>query len=89
MLFRSKQGVILPADNVVNLMLKDEVVQAVEDGQFHIFPVKTIEEAMQLLTGMRCGIRSKGGKYPANTLYRLVDDRLAELAKLAMPGDLK
>ncbi len=84
-----KQGVILPADNVVNLMLKDEVVQAVEDGQFHIFPVKTIEEAMQLLTGMRCGIRSKGGKYPANTLYRLVDDRLAELAKLAMPGDLK
>ncbi len=84
-----QQGVILPADNVVNLMLKDEVVQAVEDGQFHIFPVKTIEEAMLILTGMRCGLRGKNGKFPANTLYRLVDDRLAELAKLAVPGDKK
>jgi len=84
-----KQGVILPADNVVNLMLKDEVVQAVEDGQFHIFPVKTIEEAMLILTDMRCGTRGKNGKYPANTLYRMVDERLAVLAKLAVPGDSK
>lgn len=82
-----KQGVILPADNVVNLMLKDEVVQAVEEGLFNIFPVKTIEEAMLLLTGMRCGVRGSNGKFPANTLYRLVDDRLAELATLAVPGD--
>ncbi len=48
-------------------MLKDEVVQAVEDGLFHIFPVKTIEEAMLILTGMRCGSRSKSGKYPSGT----------------------
>ncbi|NDV18824.1 AAA family ATPase [Pseudodesulfovibrio sp. JC047] len=82
-----KQGVILPADNVVNLMLKDEVVQAVEDGMFHIFPVKTIEEAMFILTGLRCGTPSRTGKYPAGTLYRMVDDRLAELVKLAVPGD--
>ncbi|WP_319469239.1 ATP-binding protein [uncultured Pseudodesulfovibrio sp.] len=84
-----KQGVILPADNVVNLMLKDEVVQAVEDGLFHIFPVKTIEEAMFILTGMRCGSRSKSGKYPTGTLYHAVDSRLAELAKIAVPGDGK
>ncbi|BCS89359.1 Lon protease family protein [Pseudodesulfovibrio sediminis] len=82
-----KQGVILPADNVVNLMLKDEVVQAVENGMFHIFPVKTIEEAMYILTGLRCGIRGKNGAYPAGTLYRKVDDRLAELTKLAMPAN--
>jgi predicted ATP-dependent protease len=81
------QGVILPADNVVNLMLKDEVVQAVEDGKFNIFPVKTIEEAMLILTGIRCGTPSKNGNYPKGTLYRYVDDRLAELAKLAVPGD--
>nr|WP_321512994.1 ATP-binding protein [uncultured Pseudodesulfovibrio sp.] len=82
-----RQGVILPADNVVNLMLKDEVVQAVEDGKFHIFPVKTIEEAMFILTGMRCGKPDRKGKYPTGTLYRMVDDRLAELVKLAVPGD--
>jgi len=82
-----KQGVILPADNVVNLMLKDEVVQAVEDGMFHIFPVKTIEEAMYILTGIRCGKPDRKGKYPTGTLYRMVDDRLAQLAKLAVPGD--
>ena len=83
------QGVILPADNVVNLMLKDEVVQAVEDGQFHIFPVKTIEEAMLILTGMRCGKPNKNGKYPTNTLYHRVNKRLAELAELAVPGEGK
>ena len=82
-----RQGVILPADNVVNLMLKDEVVQAVEQGKFHIFPVKTIEEAMLILTGMRCGTRGKNGKYPTGTLYHLVDRRLAELYKLAIPAD--
>ncbi|QJB56298.1 ATP-binding protein [Pseudodesulfovibrio sp. zrk46] len=84
-----KQGVILPADNVVNLMLKDEVVQAVENGQFHIYPVKTIEEAMFILTGMRCGTPNRHGKYPTNSLYHRVDRRLAELGKLAVPGDAK
>jgi len=83
------QGVILPADNVVNLMLKDEVVQAVEEGKFNIYPVKTIEEAMLILTGMRCGTPNQNGNYPKNTLYQLVNDRLAELAKLAVPGDMK
>ena len=79
-----RQGVILPADNVVNLMLKDEIVQAVEDGKFHIFPVTTIEEAMLILTGMRCGSRGKNGKYPLGSLYHKVDMRLAELAELAV-----
>ena len=82
-----RQGVILPADNVANLMLKDEVVQAVDEGKFHIFPVKTIEQAMLILTGLKCGSRGKGGAYPSGTLYRMVDDRLAELTKLALPGD--
>lgn len=84
-----EQGVILPADNVVNLMLKDEIVQAVEQGKFHIFPVKTIEEAMLILTGLHCGKRAKNGKYPTDTLYHRVDKRLAKLAKLAVPGDKK
>jgi len=81
------QGVILPADNVVNLMLKGEIVQAVDEGRFHIFPVKTIEEAMLLLTGMRCGTRARNGQYPTGSLYRQVDVRLAELTRLAVRGD--
>jgi predicted ATP-dependent protease len=83
------QGVILPADNVVNLMLKDEIIQAVDEGKFHIFPVKTIEEAMFILTGMRCGTRDRSGQYPTGTLYRQVDTRLAELTGLAVKGDHK
>jgi predicted ATP-dependent protease len=83
------QGVILPADNVVNLMLKDEIIQAVDDGKFHIFPVKTIEEAMFILTGMRCGARGRNGQYPTGTLYRQVDTRLAELTRLATNGEHK
>jgi predicted ATP-dependent protease len=79
-----RQGVILPADNVVNLMLKDEIVRAVDEGKFHIFPVKSIEEALFILTGLKCGTRGKNGQYPLGTLYRKVDQRLAELAELAL-----
>jgi predicted ATP-dependent protease len=77
------QGVLLPADNVVNLMLDEDIVEAVDQGLFHIFPVTTIEEAMEILTGAPAGARGADGKFPAQTLYALVDDRLAQLAKCA------
>ncbi len=76
------QGVLLPADNRDHLMLKDEVVEAVKDGRFHIYPIRRIEEAMELLTGMPAGRRLKSGGFPANSLYRLVDDRLAEMTAM-------
>jgi predicted ATP-dependent protease len=79
------QGVILPADNVVNLMLDAEVVEAVRQGRFHIFPVTTIEEAMEILTGLPAGRRGPDGRFPDGTLYALVDARLAELARLGAP----
>lgn len=79
------QGVILPADNVVNLMLDADVVEAVRQGNFHIFPVTTIEEAMEILTGLPAGCRGPDGAFPAGTLYALVDARLALLAKHAVP----
>ncbi len=78
-----RQGVILPRDNMDNLMLKDEVVRAVDQGEFFIHPVATIEEAMQLLTGLPAGKRRRNGVFPTGTLYHLVDRRLAELARLA------
>ncbi|WP_319763425.1 AAA family ATPase [Maridesulfovibrio sp.] len=87
--FNGKQGVLIPADNVVNLMLRSEVVRAVENGEFHIYPVKTIEEAIYILTGVEAGERSKTGKFPEGTLYRKADDRLAELSKLASLAECK
>jgi lon-related putative ATP-dependent protease len=77
------QGVILPADNRDHLMLKDEVVEAVAQGKFHIFPVRAIEEAMELLTGLPAGKRLKNGCFSGGSLYRLVDERLTELVELA------
>lgn len=79
-----RQGVLIPADNAVNLMLKGEVVRAVEKGRFNIFPVRTIEQALSILTGRKAGVRGASGRFPAQSLYRLVDDRLAELGKLAL-----
>ncbi|MEW5772954.1 MAG: AAA family ATPase [Thermodesulfobacteriota bacterium] len=78
-----EQGVILPADNVVHLMCGDEVVEAVRKGRFHIYPVTTIEQAMELLTGLPTGRRLPGGGYTPGSLYRRVDNRLRTLAKLA------
>ena len=77
------QGVILPKDNVDHLMLSDEVCAAVDAGKFHIYPVTAIGQAMELLTGLKAGTRTKRGNFPKGTLYRRVNDRLAELADLA------
>ncbi|MEF3698001.1 Lon protease family protein [Desulfolutivibrio sp.] len=79
-----EQGVLLPADNVDNLMLPEEVVEAVARGQFHIFPVRRIEEAMEILTGIPAGKRGADGSFPSGSLYGLVDERLTRLARLAL-----
>jgi lon-related putative ATP-dependent protease len=78
-----KHGVIIPEKNVKNLMLKREVVEAVENGQFHIYPVSRIEEGIEILTGMEAGKRREDGTYPENTLYGKVDDKLREMAETA------
>jgi lon-related putative ATP-dependent protease len=78
-----KQCVMIPTKNVKDLMLKKEVVQAVKDGKFHIYAVKTIEEGIEILTGMKAGKRRKDGTYPTGSLFRLVDERLVKMAELA------
>ncbi len=78
-----KQGVLLPQDNIVHLVLRDNVLQAVKDGLFHIYPVDTIEEAMEILTGMKAGVRLKNGRFSLKSIYAAVDERLTELAVLA------
>jgi lon-related putative ATP-dependent protease len=74
------QGVLIPVANVKHLMLRHNVVEAVAAGQFHIYPVATIDEGIELLTGMPAGQRGDDGHYPPGTVYRLVADRLEALA---------
>lgn len=75
-----EQGVIIPAGNAPHLMLKDEVVEAVAKGKFHIWAVKTIDEGISILTGTPAGSPDGEGKYPPGTVNYLVQKRLSELA---------
>jgi lon-related putative ATP-dependent protease len=75
-------GVIIPAKNVRNLMLKQEVVESVKEGRFHIWPIFTVEEGVAILTGMEAGALQPDGSYPEGTFFRKVDERLAELAEI-------
>ena len=76
-----QHGVVIPQSNVRNLMLKQEVLDAVKDGKFHIYPVSTIEEGIEVLTGMPAGKQLSQGGYEENTIYGLVDKRLREMAE--------
>ncbi|HEY7586211.1 MAG TPA: ATP-binding protein [Candidatus Deferrimicrobiaceae bacterium] len=73
------QGVVIPLRNAKNLMLKREVVEAVGQGKFHIHAIEHVEEGIGILMGMPAGEPGPDGKYPENTLNRLVEERLSEL----------
>lgn len=75
------QGVIIPRTNVVNLMLKEEVVEAVANGQFHIFAIDTVDDGIELLTGVKAGTADKNGKFPKGTVNYQVQQSLNEYYK--------
>jgi lon-related putative ATP-dependent protease len=75
------QGVIVPAANVRALMLHDDVVDAVRDGRFNVWAVKTVDEGIELLTGRRAGRRRADGSYPPGTVHALVVERLERYAR--------
>ncbi len=77
--FTGKQGVIIPAQNVDNLMLDEEVVSAVKQGEFHIFPVSTIEEGIEILTGVPAGELQEDGTFPQGTVFCHVDEHLEQI----------
>ncbi|MBI4525686.1 MAG: AAA family ATPase [Deltaproteobacteria bacterium] len=79
---KGDQGVIIPARNIKHLALRREVVEAVEAGNFTVYAVHTVEEALELLTGMPVGKREADGQYPENTLYGRVARRLEEMARI-------
>ncbi len=75
------QGVIIPRANVKNLLLKDEIIQAVKEGKFHIWAVDHIEDGLYILTGQKCGLRHKDGSYTQNSIFEKVRQRLIEFAR--------
>jgi lon-related putative ATP-dependent protease len=84
------QGVIIPESNVKNLMLKEEVVEAVRKGKFHLWSVKDIDEGMEILTGTKAGERKDDGTFEQGTVNYRVDQqlrRLSETLKEFSPGE--
>lgn len=73
-----EQGVIIPAQNIVNLMLKEEILAAVREGSFHIYAVKTIEEGIELLSGVAAGQMGADGTYPEGSVMYLVEQKISE-----------
>lgn len=87
-----EQGVLIPEANVQHLMLRADVIAAARAGKFHLFPIRHIDEGLELLTGLPAGERDVDGQYPEGTVNRLVEDRLRLLAEkrreLSPGGDL-
>ncbi|WP_394179104.1 Lon protease family protein [Marinomonas posidonica] len=77
-----KQGVIIPKSNANNLMLNDDILEAVKAGLFHIYAIESADEALHLLTGIEPGVPDEDGDYPEGTLSFKVIQRLEEIAKL-------
>jgi predicted ATP-dependent protease len=75
------QGVMMPDSNVKDLMLRKDVVKAIEDGSFNIYKVKTIDEGIEILTDKKAGTKKANGTFPRGTINYLVNEKLQELAE--------
>ena len=76
-------GVMIPIQNVDNLQLSDEIIEAVKNKKFHIYSVSTIEEGIEVLTGVPAGKKDKDGRFPAGTVNYLVYEKLKKYAKVS------
>ncbi|UCE17022.1 MAG: AAA family ATPase [Candidatus Bathyarchaeota archaeon] len=76
-----EQGVLIPESNVQNLMLKEEAVEAVREGKFHIYPVKTIDQGIETLTGVKAGAKRQDGTFEEGTVNYRVDKHLKAMAE--------
>jgi predicted ATP-dependent protease len=75
------QGVLIPQSNAQHLMLREDVVQAVKEGKFAIYAVSTINQGIELLTGVAAGERGSDGKFPPGSINRLVEEKLRSYAE--------
>ena len=79
--FTGEQGAVIPSSNVQNLMLKEEIIEAGKNGNFRIYPVSTISEGIEVLTGLPAGERGPDGRYPEGSVFYLVDRKLKEIGE--------
>ena len=76
-----EQGVMIPATNIKNLMLREDVVAACREGQFHVWVVDTIDKGLELLTGVKAGRRGKSGEFTRNSAHARVAAKLKSIAE--------
>jgi lon-related putative ATP-dependent protease len=74
------QGVVIPGRNIQNVMLSRETLAAVNEGKFHIYPIRSIDEGLELLTGGKAGRRNAKGEFPKSSINHLIEHRLKEMA---------
>lgn len=79
----SEQGVLIPSANVKHLMLREDVVEACAQGKFHVYAVSTVDEGIEILTGMAAGVADAQGRYPEGSVNRRVEERLHAMAEAA------
>jgi predicted ATP-dependent protease len=79
--FTGSQGVIIPKQNVNDLALNDDAVNAVKDGKFHIYAIGHIDEGIEILTGVKAGEKNSRGNYPPNSVHGMVFKKLKEFYK--------
>jgi predicted ATP-dependent protease len=79
--FDGNQGVIIPRRNIKHLMLKKDVIGAIKEGRFSIYPIDRVEEGLEILTGMPAGTLQEDGTYPEGTINHLVVKRLTEISE--------
>jgi len=75
------QGVMMPDSNVEDLMLREDILEAVAAGKFHIWPVAKVEQGIEILTGKSAGQKNGDGRFDAGTVFALMDERLRTMAK--------
>ena len=71
-----EQGVMIPKQNLIHLMLDHEVLEAVEEGKFHIWAIDTVDEGLEILTGVPAGVPDESGKYPDETVHGKAKENL-------------
>jgi predicted ATP-dependent protease len=76
-----EQGVLIPRANVCNLMLHHDVVEAVQEDKFHIYAIDTVDQGIELLTGIPAGVKGPDDTFPEGTVHCAVQDRLKKLAE--------
>ncbi|MDN5517209.1 MAG: ATP-dependent protease, partial [Pseudomonas sp.] len=84
-----EQGVIIPHSNVANLMLDERVLQAVREGQFNVYAVRHVDEALSLLVGEAAGHPDEKGRFPKGSVNARVVERLRDIAEIGLEEEIK